>query len=85
MQPALPTPRNGSEPGPPASPVSSVIFNGSDAPLEPNARKNRSMSQQPSSEVPVQPAQPSVGSLAAHRPNAVAGFVVRARRPVHSR
>ncbi|CAO0831187.1 hypothetical protein SMICM17S_12849 [Streptomyces microflavus] len=30
------------------------------------------MSQQPSSEVPVQPAQPSVGSLAAHRPHAVA-------------
>lgn len=33
------------------------------------------MSQQPSSEVPVQPAQPSVGSLAAHRPHAVAGSV----------
>ncbi|MFE3515328.1 RNA degradosome polyphosphate kinase [Streptomyces sp. NPDC059166] len=31
------------------------------------------MSQQPSSEVPVQPTQPSVGSLAAHRPHAVAG------------
>lgn len=33
------------------------------------------MSQQPSSEVPVQSVQPSVGSLASHRPHAVAGSV----------
>ena len=76
MQPAVPTPRNGSnrgrDPGSFSSAASSAIFPGSGAPQKPNGRKNRSMSPQPSSDVPVQPAQPSVGSLAAHRPHAVA-------------
>ena len=71
MQPAVPTPRNGKIPGRDrAIPAISVP---SDAPQGPSARNNRAMSQQPSSEVPVQPAaQPSIGSLAAHRPHAVA-------------
>lgn len=77
MQPAVPTPRNGRNPGGDrtndvnrAFPVISVP---SGVPPEPSARNNRAMSQQPSSEVPVQSTvQPSVGSLAAHRPHAVA-------------
>ncbi len=81
MQPAVPAPRrngrargNATQEPPgrdPGFPGPSAIFPGSDAPEERSARNNRSMSQQPSSEVPVQPAaQPSVGSLAAHRPHA---------------
>lgn len=67
----MPTPRNGRNPGGDrAIPAISAL---SDAPQGPSARNNRAMSQHPSSEVPVQPAaQPSIGSLAAHRPHAVA-------------
>lgn len=74
MQPAVPTPRNGRNPGRErADRAISAISTRSDAPPEHSARNNGPMSQQPSSEVPVQPAaQPSVGSLAAHRPHAVA-------------
>lgn len=74
MQPAVPTPRNGRNPGGErADHALSVISSPSDAPPEHSTRNNGPMSQQPSSEVPVQPtAQPSVGSLAAHRPHAVA-------------
>lgn len=67
----MPTPRNGRKRG--RDPGFSAISAPSDAPRKPSARNNRAMSQLPSSEVPVQPAvQPSVGSLAAHRPHAVA-------------
>lgn len=74
MQPAVPSPRNGRIPGRErADRAISAISPPSDAPPEHSARKNGAMSQQPSSEVPVQPAaQPSVGALAAHRPHAVA-------------
>lgn len=77
MQPAVPSPRNGRIPGRERADraISAIpaISHPSDAPPEHSARKNGSMSQQPSSEVPVPPAaQPSVGSLAAHRPHAVA-------------
>src|SRR4051794_12598433 len=52
----------------------------SDAPVSPRARKNGFMSQ-PNTQAPVEPAshpqppQPSVGSLAAHRPHTVAATV----------
>lgn len=74
MQPAVPTPRNGRNPGRTRSDRAvHAISPASDAPPERSARNNGLMSQQPSSEVPVQhAAQPSVGSLAAHRPHAVA-------------
>lgn len=77
MQPAVPTPRNGRKPGGDRTNDVNRAFPAisapSGAPTEPSARKNRAMSQQPSSEVPVQATvQPSVGSLAAHRPHAVA-------------
>lgn len=70
----MPSPRNGRNPGR-TRPDRAVhaISSSSDAPPERSARNNGPMSQQPSSEVPVQPAaQPSVGALAAHRPHAVA-------------
>lgn len=77
MQPAVPTPRNGRNPGEDRANHTNrefpAIFAPSGAPSEPGTRKNRAMSQQPSSEVPVRPTvQPSVGSLAAHRPHAIA-------------
>lgn len=46
----------------------------SDAPVSPSARKNGSMNQ-PSAQAPVQHPQPSVGSIAAHRPHTVAANV----------
>lgn len=60
MQPAVPPTPNGRFRLTPA---------GSDAPVVPPARNNGGMSQQPA-EIPVHP-QPSVGSIAAHRPHAV--------------
>lgn len=83
MQPVVPTPRNGRDPGGddtgrggrgnPTDRAFPAISVPSGAPSEPRTRKNGFMSQQPSSEVPAQsPVQPSVGSLAAQRPRAVA-------------
>jgi polyphosphate kinase len=65
MQPAGPASPNGKIPLAPAL---------SDAPIMPSTRKNGFMSQQPA-EVPVQHPQPSVGSIAAHRPHTVAATV----------
>ncbi|MGW3405475.1 RNA degradosome polyphosphate kinase, partial [Streptomyces zhihengii] len=65
MQPAVPASPNGRKALDPAL---------SDAPVSLSARKNGSMSQQPA-EVPVQHPQPSVASIAAHRPHTVAATV----------
>ena len=48
------------------------------APDHPSARNNGFMSQQPSAEVPLQHIQPSVGSIAAHRPQTVANVAATA-------
>ncbi|MFE2281862.1 RNA degradosome polyphosphate kinase [Streptomyces sp. NPDC059454] len=77
MNPAAPEPSpprrvnggNGNAPGPPPLPPAF-----SDAPVTPAARNNGVMSQ-PNAQAQVQHPQPSVGSIAAHRPHTVAGTV----------
>ncbi|MGW4150025.1 RNA degradosome polyphosphate kinase, partial [Streptomyces albogriseolus] len=61
--------RYGSASGPPSLPPAH-----SDAPVAPSARNNGVMSQ-PNTPAQVQHSQPSVGSIAAHRPHTVAGTV----------
>lgn len=73
MKPPAPATRNGTVP--PTRSPRALTPALSDALDTPGARNNGDMSQQPSAEVPLQPAQPSVGTIAAHRPHTLAAAV----------
>lgn len=74
MKPAVPEPSPPPE-GPARNGVAALPPALSDAPVSPLARNNGSMSQPNIQAAQVQHAQPSVGSIAAHRPHTVAAAV----------
>src|SRR5689334_8557791 len=74
MKPAVPEPSPPPE-GPAGNGAVTLPPARSDAPVSPMARKNGFMSQQDTQAAEVQHVQPSVGSIAAHRPHTVSATV----------
>lgn len=75
MQPAVPEPSPPPEAHGSNGAVVPLLPALSDAPVSPVARNNGHMSSQPNAQAQVQHAQPSVGSIAAHRPHTVSAAV----------